>query len=95
MIQPKKYIKRKIKTKTGSFYERDVLTEEFKKWRTEEKKRLKRCKKYYEERKKGIKQYKDGWLRAEFYKNGQKHYYKDVMSYKRFIDMRFPTPPNI
>ena len=68
---------------------RKVLSPAWIKWYEEEEKK-KILAEYYRIRKEQIKRWRTGWLRAEFTdsKTGHKFYYKKVLTFKQFVDMR-------
>lgn len=68
---------------------RKVVSNAWIKWREEEDYKIARAE-YYRIRKEQIKRWRTGWLRAEFIdrKTGHKFYYKDVLTFKQFVDMR-------
>lgn len=81
---------RKIKRKSGGIYERKVLSEEWKEWRNVMAYINKWRTKYYEVRKELAKSSRKGWLKASYWdtKKQKMVYYKDIMTYVQFIDMR-------
>lgn len=68
---------------------RKVVSNAWKKWRAEEDKKIALAE-FYRIRKEQIKRWRTGWLRAEFIdrKTGHKFYYKDVLTFKQFVNMR-------
>jgi len=88
--EPKKFVIRKIKRKSGGTYDREVLSEKWKIWRGNEAKRLRIRAKYFEERKELIKISRKNWHKASKFdsKTERMIYYKDIMNFVQFIDMR-------
>ena len=90
---------RKIKDKNGKIIgktwiepgkvNRLVVSNAWKKWRLEEDKRIAQIE-YVKAFHIQINRWRTGWLRAEFRdsKTGQKFYYKNVLTFKQFINMR-------
>jgi len=68
---------------------RKVVSNTWKKWKEEDDKRIARAE-YKRILKEQIKRWRTGWLRAEFRdsKTGHKFYYKDVLTFKQFVNMR-------
>lgn len=68
-----------------------------KKLRKIELKKKRILKKWLEARKEGVKNYRDGWKWASYWDKEKQEmvYYKDEMTYKQYIDMRFPKPKDV
>lgn len=98
IAKPKQqYVMRKIKRKNGGTYERKVLSEKYKTWRNQEAKRLRRSNEFFRKRKLAIKRVREGWKYASYWdpKTNKMIYYKDIMTFKEYINMRFPIPKDI
>ncbi len=68
---------------------RKVVSKTWIKWREEEDAKIVRAE-FDKILKEQIKRWRTGWLRAEFRdsKTGHKFYYKDVLTFKQFVNMR-------
>ena len=90
MIEPKKYVSKTIKRKSGGTYNRKVLSDEWKEWRKEIAYMNKWQNKKNEILNELTANLKEGWVKASFWdsKKEKMIFYKDVMTYTQFIDMR-------